>query len=407
MKILVATDGRFWRRSIGSHQRIYFLLEYLHKQGHVLEVLFIGAPTPEDSKLLQSIPFATVRPTLPMLAVPDLPQSTSPKIRGSLIRPLLREVLQLFQRLPAEIGYFIKHRKIGMSLRFDLALQEPKLRDFFGPVAIEQLNALLESWQPDVLLIQSLRLSYLVKNIPIAARNRLRIILDTLDVVSERRARFHASGLAHDIDITPSEEAARLRLYDAILAIQSRDAAVFRRLVPKQKVIVVGHGQEVVSHSRASNQKLRFLFVGSDMKPNQDAASRLAFHIWPRIYSQLSNTATLSIVGRASVALEGRNLPPGIEVTGYVDSLEETYRTHDIFLNPVTFGGGLKIKNVEALAHGLALVYCPVSFSKSPSRLPRPVKGLIERAPAYCTVTLSGYSTLGEAIPASACVSIK
>src|SRR4030095_14079697 len=99
MKILVATDNRFWRRSLGSHQRIYFLLEYLHEQGHALEVLFIGAPTLEDSKLLQSIPFATVRPTLPIRVVPDLPQSTSPKIRSSPIRPVLREVLQLFQRL--------------------------------------------------------------------------------------------------------------------------------------------------------------------------------------------------------------------------------------------------------------------------------------------------------------------
>lgn len=356
MKILVASDNRFWRRSLGSHQRIYALLEFLHSRGHELEVLFIGAPTAEDGHLMQSIPFADVRPTLPAMDAGDSGRGSSARSRRDLIKAVLREFLQLLRRLPGELGYFIKHRKIGMSLRFDLALSEPKLRDFFRPLAIEQLNAALARWQPDVLMVEYLRLSYLVRNMPIKTRKKLRTILDTHDVLFERRARFHASGLAHDIDITAAEEAASLGLYDAIIAIQSRDAAAFQLLAPTQRVIVAGHGQEIFSRRRDFNKNLRFLFLGSDMGPNQDAVSRLVFRIWPRIYSHLDNAVTLSIVGRAGSVLQRQTLPPGVEVKGFVDSLEEIYQTHDIFLNPVGFGGGLKIKNIEALAHGLVLV---------------------------------------------------
>ena len=47
-------------------------------------------------------------------------------------------------------------------------------------------------------------------------------------------------------------------------------------------------------------------------------------------------------------------------INGHIADLDLFYASHDIFLNPVAFGGGLKIKNVEALAHGLALITTPV-----------------------------------------------
>ena len=45
---------------------------------------------------------------------------------------------------------------------------------------------------------------------------------------------------------------------------------------------------------------------------------------------------------------------------GYVDDLDALYAETDIVVNPVTFGGGLKIKCVEALAHGKPLITSPV-----------------------------------------------
>ena len=41
---------------------------------------------------------------------------------------------------------------------------------------------------------------------------------------------------------------------------------------------------------------------------------------------------------------------------GFRENLEEIYREADIVINPVLFGGGLKIKNVEALCYSKPLV---------------------------------------------------
>jgi glycosyltransferase involved in cell wall biosynthesis len=41
---------------------------------------------------------------------------------------------------------------------------------------------------------------------------------------------------------------------------------------------------------------------------------------------------------------------------GFVDDLEKLYDSLDIVINPVRCGAGLKIKNVEALTHGIPLI---------------------------------------------------
>jgi glycosyltransferase involved in cell wall biosynthesis len=47
---------------------------------------------------------------------------------------------------------------------------------------------------------------------------------------------------------------------------------------------------------------------------------------------------------------------PGIRFVGFIDDLTACYAHIDIAINPVRYGAGLKIKTVEAMAHGLPLV---------------------------------------------------
>ena len=46
----------------------------------------------------------------------------------------------------------------------------------------------------------------------------------------------------------------------------------------------------------------------------------------------------------------------GVNLQGYIDNLEDAYKENHIIINPVFFGSGLKIKNVEALCYGKPLV---------------------------------------------------
>ena len=352
MRILVATDNRFWRQALGSHQRIYHMLKFLHNQGHELEIMFVGAPTIDDDRAMRELYFVQIQATQAVMTQINSGTADSP----SQLKSALRECLHRLRRMPFEAAYRLRHGGLFQWSSFRLSMREPKLRDFVRPRAIAELNRRLAERLPDVLMVEYLRLTYLVDALPSACRRKLTVLLDTHDVLSERRLRFHNAGQPHDLDVTPAEEAAALAKYDAVIAIQARDAATFKALAPQSTVIVAGHAELRREARHPELAKPRFLFLGSHMKPNLDAARRLALNIWPEINRRLSGKASLSIIGKAGEGLKDLDLAPNIDIKGHVASLADTYRTHNIFLNPVDFGGGLKIKNVEALSHGMALV---------------------------------------------------
>ncbi len=51
---------------------------------------------------------------------------------------------------------------------------------------------------------------------------------------------------------------------------------------------------------------------------------------------------------------------PRIRAHGFVDDLDELYRRCRLFVAPLTVGGGIKIKILEALAHGVPVVTTPI-----------------------------------------------
>ena len=339
------------------------MLEYLFEQGYEIQILFIGGLTTEDSEQIKNSTSLEVTPTRPPIVFTPFKKDKPSVWVRKYSKVILREALQLLRRFPAELAWLLWRRQWAMSLRLDLALHEPKLSDFVRPGDIRQLHDVLRNWQPDVFLVEYVKLSSLVQSIPQATRTQLRVLLDAHDVVSDRRLRFHAKNVPHDIDITPAEETARLALYDAIMAIQSNDAQMFRQLQPYQKIMVVGHAQHIKQtplSERIPSDRVRFMFLGSDMTPNQEAAERLVYSIWPQINAQLGSLVSLSIGGKVGQMFTGRVIPEGVRISGHIADLDLFYASHDIFLNPVAFGGGLKIKNVEALAHGLALITSPV-----------------------------------------------
>ena len=54
--------------------------------------------------------------------------------------------------------------------------------------------------------------------------------------------------------------------------------------------------------------------------------------------------------------LQQYNSEKNIILHGYAKDLNVVYSKSDLIINPVLYGGGLKIKNVEALAHGIPLI---------------------------------------------------
>lgn len=92
-------------------------------------------------------------------------------------------------------------------------------------------------------------------------------------------------------------------------------------------------------------------------EPNQDAAAFFATEILPRIRLHRPD-ARFHVVGRydSESAVEPLRGLPGVEVLGEVADVAGRLAAADIAVVPIRFGGGTRIKILEAFAHGLPVV---------------------------------------------------
>ena len=90
-------------------------------------------------------------------------------------------------------------------------------------------------------------------------------------------------------------------------------------------------------------------------RPNLDAAYFLVDEIWPLV-EQLRPGARLTIVGRGSDADLRKLRRPNVVVTGEVPDVRPYLDAAAVVGVPVRMGGGTRLKVVEALAMGKAVV---------------------------------------------------
>jgi glycosyltransferase involved in cell wall biosynthesis len=177
----------------------------------------------------------------------------------------------------------------------------------------------------------------------------------THDVKYLRALSFKRQGYSVlPLDLTQEREADILRGVGNVLAIQREEAAVFRRLVPQARVVVVpvpfDRPQRVRPAVVASR---RCVFVASGSFHNVDGLQWFLDECWGLIRNAVAG-ATLSIYG--SVCFRLRAMPDGAIAYGVVDDVTDAYAAASVALIPLRVGSGLKVKILEALAHGVPAV---------------------------------------------------
>jgi polysaccharide biosynthesis protein PslH len=110
-------------------------------------------------------------------------------------------------------------------------------------------------------------------------------------------------------------------------------------------------------HPVITDNSLTVLFVGNfAYEPNVDAALYFCRDVFPLILKDVPNVK-LYLVGNAppsEICSLGSNRH--IEVSGRVASLIPFYKRADVVVCPLRIGGGVKVKVLEALGHGKAIV---------------------------------------------------
>jgi len=146
----------------------------------------------------------------------------------------------------------------------------------------------------------------------------------------------------------------------ATFAISERDAQVFRRWAPEGRVSILSLAfDEEVFHpfyEEAGSDPPVVLMVGNfSYAATREAAYQVRDRILPAVLAQHP---------RALFRFVGGHLPPdlrhpSLEAAGFVEDLAAEYRRAMVVIAPITYGGGIKVKAIEALAMGRFLVATP------------------------------------------------
>ncbi len=311
-RALIVTDVPWWRGNLGNHQRIAAVIASARAE-MALSVFFAGAIPDDEMAAAQAALPGGVALVMPEALPPaDLPWGLTP-----------------FERARFNGAVFA-------ALAAHLAGQ---------PVRLLLIEYLRLSW---LRLAPTQLPPYLV--LPAGAAPLL--VLDTHDIMSLRAQNFARFGEVHFIQISTSEELKILASFHQVLAIQGEEARWLEALLPG-RVILAPHAEAAWPRARGSapGQPLRVGFLGGDSPMNRDGLRWLMDQVWPAIEPL---GAALHVAGGVCDAMpQGR---PGVVLQGEVADAGAFLDSLDIAVNPVFYGGGLKIKTVEYLARGLPSV---------------------------------------------------
>lgn len=224
----------------------------------------------------------------------------------------------------------------------------PFERARFDGTMMAALEAHLSRHPPQAVMIEYLRLSWmrLARGMPPLT------VIDTHDVMSLRAQNFRRFGQDHFLQLPVAEEMRILASFSLVMAIQAEEARWLEALLPG-RVLLAPHALPALPRATGSpaGSPPRIGFLGGDSPMNRDGLRWLLDQVWPAI-APLG--AELHVAGAVCDGMPGRRA--GVVAHGPVPDQQAFLDTLDIAVNPVFYGGGLKIKTVEYLARGLPSV---------------------------------------------------
>ncbi len=306
-RILVLTDIAFWQESLGNHARI---VEQLRAASAVvdIDVLAFRSMTEADATAVRRILGARGR----CFSFKDYPGAAAREPAW----------LEASARLA---GY----ERNAFSRQYFAALEEH-----------------LATHHYQGFLVHYIRLSYLrhAKGLPALS------MIDLHDVMALRMANFAHFGVDHFIRIEARAELDILDGFQLILAIQAREQAYLHRLFPG-RVLYAPHVLPEPKPARPGPGPLRVVFVGGDSPMNRDGVTWFLNQVWPVV---ARHGAEFHLAGDICNTVEQPQ--PGVVLHGRLADLPGFLHSASVAVNPVFYGGGLKIKTVEYLCSGLPAV---------------------------------------------------
>ena len=158
-----------------------------------------------------------------------------------------------------------------------------------------------------------------------------------------------------------SYEKKMLRSFNGTVAVSEPDRKAFAAMAPAVPVTLVGNGVDCGRYLELLEaprpRELRMLFLGlMSYQPNEDAVFWFVREVLPRITASYPD-AVFTIAGaQPTERVLALDNGAGVRVAGAVADVRDCYRENSVMVVPLNFGGGSRLKILEAFAAGTPVV---------------------------------------------------
>jgi glycosyltransferase involved in cell wall biosynthesis len=252
----------------------------------------------------------------------------------------------------------------------------------YEPVYIDRLISLLQTRRFDAVQIEGIELARMV---PVVREHapQSKILFDAHNAETELQWRNFLTDI-RDPRRWPAalyslSQVRRLRRFergacrnaDWVTAVSTADQTLLQKLAgPETPISMIPNSIDVQRYAPAPDQPavpFDILFTGKmDYRPNIDAMLWFADTIWPLVQEARPET-TWAIVGQKPHPrldrLHGRS---GITITGWVEQVRPYFNGSAIFIMPFRVGSGTRLKLIQAMAAGKAIVSTPIGAEGFP-----------------------------------------
>lgn len=325
MKILFLTPELPYPPDRGASIRSFNLIKNLAPQHEIHLLSFSTGDLAEAGPLLD--------PCSQIETLPAPHRSTLQRLLSILLSPLPDMAL----RLP--------------SLEFEIKLKALLQKEGFDLVQVEAIEmaryipTVIESHRPPPLIFDDINAEYLLQKRAFETDLRnLRWLGAAYSLIQWRKLRRY--------------EAWACRRADQVVAVSEADKEALCLLVPGLPVSVIPNGVDTRYYQPGDGETDGSLvFTGKmDFRPNVDGVLWFFERVWPLVKRRLP-PARLLVVGRnPSPRLSSLLQDPQVTVTGFVPDVRPYIARASIYLAPLRMGGGTRLKVLEAMAMGKAIV---------------------------------------------------
>ncbi|NVK26665.1 MAG: glycosyltransferase [Flavobacteriia bacterium] len=161
-------------------------------------------------------------------------------------------------------------------------------------------------------------------------------------------------------------ETSSLSAVKAVLPITEVDAQWFLENLDPSQVYTLPCGINPESYPHYPSTPPDVFHIGAmDWLPNVDGIKWFAQKVWPELI-KINRESTFHLAGRQSDSLGIHRPDQGFFVEGQVRSAQKFYEKHGIFVVPLLSGSGMRIKVLEAMAYGKAIVGTSIAVEGIP-----------------------------------------